>query len=61
MWGRLLPVLRSVISIPAGFAEMEFRKFVVYTTVGALAFNLLVTGLVYVGRDDLLHLLSVLP
>ncbi len=40
---------------------MEFRKFVVYTTVGALAFNLLVTGLVYVGRDDLLHLLSVLP
>ncbi|SIR26814.1 membrane protein DedA, SNARE-associated domain [Haladaptatus litoreus] len=57
MWGRLLPVLRSIISIPAGFAEMDVRKFVVYTTVGALAFNLLVTGLVYVGRDDLLHLL----
>ncbi|WP_435154901.1 DedA family protein [Haladaptatus sp. DFWS20] len=61
LWGRFLPVLRSVISIPAGFAEMGFRKFVAYTTVGALLFNVSVTGLVYFGWDDLPHLLSVLP
>ncbi|WP_266078197.1 DedA family protein [Haladaptatus caseinilyticus] len=60
LWGRLLPVLRSIISILAGFAEMRFWKFVVYTTVGALLFNVAVTGLVYVGRDDLLHMLFVL-
>ncbi|WP_458189287.1 DedA family protein [Haladaptatus sp. NG-WS-4] len=59
LWGRFLPVLRSVISIPAGFAEMRLRRFVVFTTVGAFSFNATVAGLVYVGRDDLLHLLSL--
>ncbi len=60
LWGRFLPVLRSIISLPAGFAEMEFRKFVIYTTVGAILFNVAVTWVVYAGRDDLLHLLHVL-
>ncbi|WP_458205709.1 DedA family protein [Haladaptatus sp. NG-SE-30] len=58
LWGRFLPVLRSVISIPAGFAAMRLRRFVVFTTVGAFLFNATVAGLVYVGRDDLLHVLS---
>lgn len=57
LWGRFLPVLRSVISIPAGFSEMRLCKFVVYTTVGALLFNTAVAGLVYLGREDLLHVL----
>ncbi|MCS7199445.1 MAG: DedA family protein [Caldimicrobium sp.] len=33
--GRLLPGLRHVISIPAGFARMALTLFCIYTTVGA--------------------------
>ncbi|WP_158055942.1 DedA family protein [Halorussus halophilus] len=38
-WGRLLPFLRSVISVPAGFAGMARWKFTLYSAVGAAAFG----------------------
>jgi membrane protein DedA with SNARE-associated domain len=34
--GRLVPVVRSFISIPAGVLEMRFRPYAVYTAVGSL-------------------------
>jgi membrane protein DedA with SNARE-associated domain len=46
-WGRFLPILRSVISIPAGFAEMAAGKFVVYSASGSLIFTAGVAALVY--------------
>ncbi|MFB6188339.1 MAG: DedA family protein [Halapricum sp.] len=48
-WGRMLPLLRAFISIPAGIAEMDFRRFTVYSAAGALLFNTGLTYLVYVG------------
>jgi membrane protein DedA with SNARE-associated domain len=33
--GRLVPVIRSVISIPAGMHRMHFGKFLAYTTAGS--------------------------
>ncbi|WP_224270106.1 DedA family protein [Haloprofundus salinisoli] len=50
LWGRLLPVLRSVISLPAGFARMRMWKFLLYTTVGGVVFNAAVAAVVYYGR-----------
>lgn len=38
-WGRLLPAVRSLISIPAGFAGMNRRKFVAYSAAGSALFT----------------------
>jgi membrane protein DedA with SNARE-associated domain len=38
--GRLLPVVRTVISYPAGLADMSYGPFAVATVVGAAIYNL---------------------
>jgi len=35
-FSRLLPVVRTVISLPAGIGKMDFKKFIIYTFVGSL-------------------------
>jgi membrane protein DedA with SNARE-associated domain len=39
--GRLLPVVRTFISFPAGVARMDLRKFIVFSTAGALPWSML--------------------
>lgn len=48
-WGRLLPVARSLISIPAGFAGMNSRKFIAYSAAGSALFVAAVAVLVTTG------------
>jgi len=50
-WGRVLPFLRTLVSIPAGLAAMDLRRFVVYSAAGAAIFNTGLTYLVYTGRS----------
>ena len=40
---RFIPVIRSLISIPAGMSEMPMKKFLVYTTLGSLIWNAALT------------------
>lgn len=41
---RFVPVLRSLISIPAGMNEMNIPKFLIYTTIGSLIWNVVLTS-----------------
>ncbi|SER22549.1 DedA family protein [Natrinema salaciae] len=50
-WGRFLPALRSVVSIPAGLAGMPAARFGVYTAAGTLLFYAAVGAVVYYGRQ----------
>ncbi len=43
---RCVPIVRSLISIPAGMAKMKFGLFFILTTLGSLIWN---TVLVYLG------------
>lgn len=49
---RFIPVVRSLISIPAGMSEMAMTKFLLYTTMGSLIWNsvLLIIGS-HVGKN----------
>lgn len=33
---RMLPIVRTFISLPAGIAEMDFKKFTIYTFLGCI-------------------------
>jgi len=43
---RCIPVIRSLISIPAGMAKMKFGVFCLLTTIGSFVWNII---LVYLG------------
>ncbi len=46
--GRLIPVVRHLISIPAGFSKMPYWSFVLFTTLGSLIWVSILAILGYV-------------
>lgn len=55
--GRLIPGIRQLISIPAGLAKMHFGWFLLYTFLGAFAWNciLALVGYIAQGQADLIN------
>lgn len=46
-FSRLLPVIRTFISLPAGIAKMNFPRFIIYTFLGSLPWCFV---LAYIGK-----------
>jgi membrane protein DedA with SNARE-associated domain len=46
--GRLLPAIRTYVSLPAGLGITDFKKFIAYTFAGSLIWNSLLT---YIGMQ----------
>lgn len=60
---RFIPVIRHLISIPAGVGRMNPAKFFAYTLLGAAAWNAILTYVGYVLKDrwkDLLQYTEIL-
>jgi membrane protein DedA with SNARE-associated domain len=51
-FSRLLPVIRTFISLPAGIARMPFVKFSVYTFLGVIPWTYALTYLGFVVGDN---------
>lgn len=46
-FGRFIPIVRSLVSVPAGMAKMAFIPFIILTTIGSIIWN---TVLIILGR-----------
>jgi membrane protein DedA with SNARE-associated domain len=52
MLARVVPVVRTFISIPAGVFEMDLRQFILFTAIGDAMWNGLLTAAGYVLRTQ---------
>ena len=60
-FGRMVPIVRSFVSVPAGVVKMPFGQFLLYTAGGSLIWNSLLIGLgVALGEvvNDYLHVID---
>jgi membrane protein DedA with SNARE-associated domain len=55
--GRLVPGIRHLISLPAGLAEMKLKDFVLYTAIGSMSWNIILSlmGYFFFTQKELLN------
>lgn len=54
-FGRMIPTIRTLISVPAGLARMPFGRFLLYTTLGSLIWTSFLTIAGYVLHANYTH------
>jgi membrane protein DedA with SNARE-associated domain len=50
--GRCVPLIRSLVSIPAGFRRMNLATFVLYTAIGSAIWNTALVTAGYLLREQ---------
>ena len=45
LFGRCVPIIRSLVSVPAGMAQVPMPIFLLYTVIGSMAWNVLLVSL----------------
>lgn len=51
LFGRMVPAIRTFISIPAGLVNMRFTTFLAFSAIGSLAWNAVLTAAGYLLED----------
>lgn len=51
-WARMLPIVRTFISLPAGVARMPFWRFTLYTFAGCVPWMILLTSIGYYAGEN---------
>lgn len=55
---KLLPMVRTIISIPAGMVQMNFLKYTVSSVLGIFVWNLVFVGAGYFFGESAIRVLS---
>lgn len=55
---KLIPMIRTIISIPAGVIRMNFVKYTISSALGIFVWNFFLIGAGYMMGDQVFHLLS---
>ncbi len=45
LFGRCIPIIRSLVSVPAGMAEIALPLFLIYTVIGSTIWNIVLVSL----------------
>jgi len=51
-WGRLIPGIRTLISVPAGIELMPINKFLIWTSLGSLIWVIFLTSAGYLFGEN---------
>jgi membrane protein DedA with SNARE-associated domain len=51
-WARMIPIVRTFISLPAGVAKMPFWRFTLYTFLGCIPWMIMLTAIGYSAGEN---------
>lgn len=54
---KLLPAIRTIISIPAGVIRMDLRKYIISSTLGIIVWNFVFVGAGYFFGDRVISMI----
>jgi len=57
-FGKLIPMIRTIISIPAGVLKMDFARYTLFSTLGIMIWNFTFIGAGYLFGESVLEMFA---